>query len=61
MEAGVKAAPQRMVWGTNWPHPMVETKPDDAGLLDWIGEWVSEEALRRAILVENPAALYGFR
>jgi len=57
----VKAAPQRMVWGTNWPHPMVETKPDDAGLLDWIGEWVSEGALRRAILVENPATLYDFR
>ena len=57
----VKAAPGRMVWGTNWPHPMVESKPDDASLLDWVGEWVSEDALRRAILVENPAALYDFR
>jgi predicted TIM-barrel fold metal-dependent hydrolase len=57
----VRAAPERMVWGTNWPHPMVETKPDDAGLLDWLGMWVPEESLRRAILLENPAALYDFR
>ena len=57
----VKSAPQRMVWGTNWPHPLVETKPDDAGLLDWLGVWVPEESLRRTILVENPAALYDFR
>ena len=56
----VKAAPERMVWGTNWPHPMVEAKPDDAGLLDWLGEWVPEASLRQMILVDNPAALYGF-
>jgi D-galactarolactone isomerase len=57
----VKAAPERMVWGTNWPHPLVEAKPDDAGLLDWLGEWVPDESLRRAILVENPVRLYDFR
>lgn len=56
----VKAAPERMVWGTNWPHPMVEAKPDDAGLLDWLGEWVPEASLRQMILVDNPVALYGF-
>jgi D-galactarolactone isomerase len=56
----VRAAPERMVWGTNWPHPMVEVKPDDAGLLDWLGLWIPEEALRRAILVDNPSELYDF-
>jgi D-galactarolactone isomerase len=61
VSALVQLAPQRMVWGTNWPHPTVEAKPDDASLLDWLGVWVPEESLRRAILVENPAALYDFR
>ena len=56
----VKAAPHRLVWGTNWPHPLVTTKPDDAELLDSLGEWIQDESVRRAILVENPAALYGF-
>jgi predicted TIM-barrel fold metal-dependent hydrolase len=39
---------------------MVEVKPDDAGLLDWLGLWIPEEALRRAILVDNPSELYDF-
>jgi predicted TIM-barrel fold metal-dependent hydrolase len=60
VSALVKAAPHRLVWGTNWPHPLVDVKPDEADLLDSLGEWVPEDSLRRAILVENPAALYGF-
>ena len=60
VRALVKVAPQRLLWGTNWPHPLVETKPDDADLLDCLSEWIAEESLRRAVLVENPAALYGF-
>ena len=60
VSALVNAAPHRLVWGTNWPHPLVETKPDEADLLDSLGEWVPEESVRRAILVKNPAALYSF-
>jgi predicted TIM-barrel fold metal-dependent hydrolase len=56
----VAAAPQRMVWGTNWPHPNATTIPDDAALLDLLGEWAPDAAVRQAILVDNPAALYGF-
>ena len=56
----VKTAPHRLVWGTNWPHPLVATKPDEMDLLDSLGEWIPEESVRRAVLVENPAALYGF-
>jgi D-galactarolactone isomerase len=57
----VKAAPERMVWGSNWPHPNVpEPKPDVAPLLDLMGHWTPDEATRYAILVTNPARLYDF-
>jgi predicted TIM-barrel fold metal-dependent hydrolase len=58
--AFVAAAPERLVWGTNWPHPNAKAIPDDAALLDALAEWAPEEATRRAILVENPARLYRF-
>jgi predicted TIM-barrel fold metal-dependent hydrolase len=57
----VDHAPQRCVWGSDWPHPTEPTaKPDDAALFDLLQEWVPSEEARHAILVENPAALYGF-
>ena len=56
----VKAAPERCVWGSDWPHPTEKTKPDDAVLIDLLQEWARDEATRRRILVDNPAALYGF-
>jgi D-galactarolactone isomerase len=56
-----KQAPERMVWATNWPHPMKHgaDKPDDAMLLDMLLDWVPDEAARRKVLVDNPAKLYG--
>jgi predicted TIM-barrel fold metal-dependent hydrolase len=56
----VKAAPQRLVWGSNWPHPNESRKPDDALLFDLMMRWAPDEAIRRQILVENPALLYDF-
>jgi len=57
----VEHAPERCVWGSDWPHPTEPTaKPDDAALFDLLQEWVPREEARHAILVENPAALYGF-
>jgi D-galactarolactone isomerase len=57
----VKAAPERCVWGSDWPHPTERAaKPDDAVLMDLLQEWARDEPTRRRILVENPAALYGF-
>jgi predicted TIM-barrel fold metal-dependent hydrolase len=57
----VAAAPERLVWGSDWPHPTErDTKPDDAVLLDLLQEWVPDEPSRRRILVDNPATLYGF-
>ncbi|MBN3847800.1 amidohydrolase family protein [Paraburkholderia sp. Ac-20342] len=58
------SAPERVVWGTDWPHPaaMVGEKPmpNDARLLDLLGEWAPNSALIRKVLVDNPIALYGF-
>jgi predicted TIM-barrel fold metal-dependent hydrolase len=59
----VKAAPERLVWGSDWPHPgvvAVGDKPDDAFLFDLLAVWVPGEAMRNRILVQNPEALYGF-
>jgi predicted TIM-barrel fold metal-dependent hydrolase len=59
--AYVEYAPERLVWGSDWPHPTEpDTKPDDAVLFDLLQEWVPDEATRRKILVDNPAKLYGF-
>ncbi|MGH8799516.1 MAG: amidohydrolase family protein [Casimicrobiaceae bacterium] len=54
------AHPERCVWASNWPHPNVRPQPSDAGMLDLLLEWAPDEATRRAILVDNPARLYGF-
>jgi len=58
----VRAAPERLVWGSDWPHPTEanDHKPDDAALFDLLSEWAPDEATRNRILVENPEALYGF-
>jgi predicted TIM-barrel fold metal-dependent hydrolase len=56
----VKAAPERLVWGSDWPHPTEKVKPNDAILLDLLAEWVPDAATRNRILVDNPAKLYGF-
>jgi predicted TIM-barrel fold metal-dependent hydrolase len=62
-EAFIKAAPARMLWGSDWPHRGAQNKqqqPDDALLFDLLAVWAPEEATRRRILVENPENLYGF-
>ena len=59
--AYVQAAPERMLWATDWPHPTQKTvKPDDAALLDLLLDWAPDESTRHQILVENPEVLYGF-
>ncbi|WP_176041311.1 amidohydrolase family protein [Burkholderia stabilis] len=50
----------RCVWGTNWPHPNASPLPDDVRLLGWLHDCTADDALSRAILVDNPAVLYGF-
>lgn len=59
-KAYITEAPERLVWGTDWPHPTTNEKPDDALLFDLLAQWCPNEAVRTGILVENPAKLYGF-
>jgi predicted TIM-barrel fold metal-dependent hydrolase len=62
-QAFVKAAPERTVWGSDWPHPGEQGKPalpDDALLFDLLAIWAPQESTRQRILVENPESLYGF-
>jgi len=62
-QAFAKAVPDRMVWGSDWPHPTEQDlakKPDDAILFDLVAAWAPDAATRQGILVDNPAALYGF-
>ncbi len=56
----INIAPQRMVWGSDWPHPTETEKPDDALLFDLLATWAPDDATRHRILVENPEVLYGF-
>jgi predicted TIM-barrel fold metal-dependent hydrolase len=57
----VEAAPDRLVWGSDWPHVLLETEmPNDGDLVDQIAVWVPDEGVRRRILVENAKRLYGF-
>lgn len=57
----IRAAPDRFVWGSNWPHPNAPApKPDEAMILDWLAAVVPDETTREAILVTNPARLYDF-
>jgi D-galactarolactone isomerase len=60
-QAYVKAAPERLVWGSDWPHPSErETKPDDAVLIDLMLVWAPDEKVRNRIFVDNATTLYGF-
>ncbi|HUQ77054.1 MAG TPA: amidohydrolase family protein [Burkholderiales bacterium] len=60
-KALVQAAPERLLWGTDWPHVFIKTAmPEDPKLLGLLEHWVPDERTRRRILVDNPAALYGF-
>jgi predicted TIM-barrel fold metal-dependent hydrolase len=66
----IGANPDRLVWGSDWPHPGPPGKTpldvnqpfpvDDGRLLNLLGEWTADKTIRRKILVETPARLYGF-
>jgi predicted TIM-barrel fold metal-dependent hydrolase len=70
-QALIAANPDRIVWGTDWPHPNTSLKKpateisepvpiDDGLLLNQLAKWAPDAATRRKILVDNPARLYGF-
>ena len=61
VQAYVQAAPERLIWGSNWPHPNETNKPDDAVLFDLLAQWAPNEPTRHRILVENATELYFLR
>ena len=58
----IREAPERVLWGSNWPHPILFTglMPNDGDLVDLIPLWAPDPADRHRLLVANPATLYGF-
>ena len=57
----IAARPDRLVWGTDWPHTHI-TKPmfRTGETLEILGRWMPDAGLRKRVLVDNPATLYGF-
>jgi 2-pyrone-4,6-dicarboxylate lactonase len=61
--AVISAAPDRIIWGTDWPHSnnfAPGHTPNDGDLVDLLAEFAPDEPTRNRIFVDNPAALYGF-
>jgi len=54
----IEAAPDRVLWGTDFPHPNVKVMPNDGELVDLFAKAVPDEGLRKRILVDNPTRLY---
>ena len=50
----------RVIWGTDWPHPNVKVMPNDGDLVDLIPLFAPEAELQQKILVSNPARLFEF-
>ena len=56
-----EAAPDRCVWGSDWPHvAQWGVMPNVGDLLDLLADWLPDDAARRRVLVDNPRRLYGF-
>jgi 2-pyrone-4,6-dicarboxylate lactonase len=56
----LQAAPDRLLWGSDWPYVRLDPAPDAGRMLDTFNSWTNDATLRTAILSENPARLYGF-
>jgi predicted TIM-barrel fold metal-dependent hydrolase len=56
----VAANPDRVLWGSDWPYVRMEPAPDAGAMLDLFLGWLGDASLARRILVDNPAALFGF-
>jgi len=59
----VEAAPGKLVWGSDWPHPLIGggVVPRDNALLDLLLEWAGDPTLARQVLCDNPARFYGYQ
>jgi 2-pyrone-4,6-dicarboxylate lactonase len=54
----IEAAPDRVLWGTDWPHPNVKWMPNDGELVNLFAEFTDDETVRHKVLVDNPTRLY---
>jgi 2-pyrone-4,6-dicarboxylate lactonase len=54
------AVPDRVLWGSDWPHVGLTRWPDTGELFNLVPRWLPDPAARRRLLVDNPARLYGF-
>jgi 2-pyrone-4,6-dicarboxylate lactonase len=54
----MEAAPDRVLWGTDWPHPNVKWMPNDGELVNLFTQFTDDETLRRKVLIDNPTRLY---
>jgi predicted TIM-barrel fold metal-dependent hydrolase len=60
-QALVEAAPERLLWGSDWPHVHIRSAmPNDGALFDVFSTWVPDAAMRKRILVDNPGKVYDF-
>jgi 2-pyrone-4,6-dicarboxylate lactonase len=59
-DALIEANPHRVLWGSDWPYVRMNPAPDAGAMLDTFIGWVDDDAVARRILVDNPAALFGF-
>jgi 2-pyrone-4,6-dicarboxylate lactonase len=60
-QALIEANEERILWGTDWPHPVFKSAmPNDGALMEQLLFWAPDENLRKRILVDNPSSLYGF-
>ena len=60
-QAVIDAAPDRTMWGTDWPHPnKYEVNPNDGDLVNAFGEWVQDQTMRQKIMTDNPGEFYRF-
>jgi D-galactarolactone isomerase len=59
-KAFLQESPNRLVWGSDWPHPTTTKKPDDLNLLELLKDWCGSATVRDKVLVQNPEKLYGF-
>ncbi len=59
-QALIAAAPDRVLWGTDWPHPNMAVMPDEGALVDLLAAFAPDQAVRNRILVDNPTVLYDF-
>jgi predicted TIM-barrel fold metal-dependent hydrolase len=57
----IEAAPDRVIWGTDWPHPNVKTMPNDGDLVDLVPLYAPDPAMRRKLLIDNAERLFKFK